>query len=225
MEIKKEYLDQIAKRGHLIVISGPTGSGKHTIVREYMKDHANACYCIQATNREPEKDETDGKDYYFLSISEFERMIRTGQMLEYSYTDNVGYGTPKKAVEDARAAGHNVLLIVDPVSAMNIRALVPDAILIFIIPASFEVLRKQLAETGRYTEEEISKNMDMAEEWIACANVFDYILINDEIDKTVRRITQIVHGSRYSRSSMAEFLRTYINSELHAENKVTSGAL
>lgn len=94
--MKQEYFEKIGEQGQLIVVSGPIGTGKKTVIREYLKAHENARVSISATTREPYPGEEDGKDYWFVSHLEFERMIRTRQMLEYSYVNNYAYGTPGK---------------------------------------------------------------------------------------------------------------------------------
>ena len=225
MSAQNKYFDKIAEYGQLVVVSGPAGTGKQTVISQYLKEHPNACTCVSATTREPREGEVDGKDYYFVSYIEFERMIRTGQMLEYSYISKNGYGTPKKAVEDARKAGHNVILDLDVVGAMRVRTLCPDATLVFILPPSWDELENRLTKSGRYDEETINRLMDMAEEDIACANLYDYIIINEDVSKAVNRFAQIVHGHRYSRTSMESFLNSYIEGEINQRNKAVSEVL
>ena len=223
--MKKEYLDKIAEYGQLIVISGPSGTGKKTVINKYLSEHPNAVRCISATTREKRENEVDGRDYYFLSFSEFERMIRTGGMLEYSYIKNHAYGTPKKAVEDARQAGHNVILELDVVGAIKVKTLCPDATLVFMLPPSWDELEARLAKAGYYDEKVVGELLEMAGEEIACANLYDYVLINDDIDKVVRRLAQIVHGNRYSRNSMKTFLESYIEGEVKPKTQELSRTL
>ena len=223
--MKKEYFDKIAEYGQLIVISGPEGAGKSTVIKKYLSEHPNAMICVSATTREKRDDEVDGKDYYFLSLIEFERMIRTGQMLEYGYFNNNAYGTPKKAVEDARKAGRNVILDVDVVGAMKIKTLCPDATLVFILPPSCDELEARLVKTGYYDEKTVNNLLEIAGEEIECANLYDYVIINDSVDKAVSRFAQIVHGNRYSRNSMKSFLESYIEGEVKPHVKAVSEVL
>ena len=103
--MKKEYLDKIAEYGQLIVVSGPSGVGNKTVLREYLQDHEQACVSVSVTTRRQREHEIDGKDYWFVSVPEFERMVRMGEMLEYTYVNGNAYGTTKKSVEEARAKG------------------------------------------------------------------------------------------------------------------------
>lgn len=172
------------------------------------------CQCYLMTTRRQRKHEIDGKDYWFVSVPEFERMVRMGEMLEYTYVNGNAYGTTKKSVEEARARGKNVILDVDTIGAMKIRALCPDATLIYILPPSWDELKSRLSSTGIYTEEEVNALMEIAEEEISCANSYDYILVNDTISNTLSRFVQIIHSNRYSRNCMKEFLDSYIDGEV-----------
>lgn len=210
----KNYFNMIAHKGQLIIVSGPSGVGKRTVLKQYLSEHPNACTSVSATTRDPRPDEVDGKDYFFLSRIEFERLIHTRQMLEYSNYNRHSYGTPKKAVEDERNAGHNVILDIDVVGAMQVRALCPDATLIFILPPSWEELERRLRNRNTEDEKTIQERLEIAKEEIACAFQYDYIIINDTIEKAVNRFSQIVHGNRYSRNSMKDFLESYIEEEI-----------
>lgn len=141
-------------------------------------------------------------------------LVRMGEMLEYTYVNGNAYGTTKKSVEEARARGKNVILDVDTIGAMKIRALCPDATLIYILPPSWDELKSRLSSTGIYTEEEVNALMEIAEEEISCANSYDYILVNDTISNTLSRFAQIIHSNRYSRNCMKEFLDSYIDGEV-----------
>ncbi|HBA64490.1 MAG TPA: guanylate kinase [Lachnospiraceae bacterium] len=216
MSTEKKYFERIAERGQLIVISGPSGVGKRTIITEYMKEHPNAIKCTSVTTRSPYAHEVDGEDYYFLSHLEFDRMIRSQQMLEYAYYNRNGYGTPKKAVEEAREAGHNVILNLDVTGAMKVRALCPDATLIFIMPPTWEELEERIRTRNTENPDVIADRLLIAQEEVLCAAQYDYILINDTVENTVRRLGQIIHGNRYSSTSMKAFLESYIESELQS---------
>ena len=215
--MQKEYFNKVAEYGQLIVVSGPSGVGKKTIIKEYLKDHPNAVRCTSITTREQRPDEVDGVDYYFVSHEEFNQLVRSNQMLEYGYYRRNGYGTIRNAVEQLRDQGRNVILDIDVVGAMKVRTICPDATLVFLVPPTWEELENRIHNSKFIPEDEIAERLDIAKEEILCAEQYDYVLINDTVEDTVRRLAQIIHGNRYSRSSMKGFLKSYIESEINSE--------
>jgi guanylate kinase len=215
--MQKEYFNKVAEYGQLIVVSGPSGVGKKTVIKEYLKDHPNAIRCTSITTRPQRPDEVEGVDYYFVSHEEFDRLVRSNQMLEWGYYRRNGYGTIRNAVEQLREKGRNVILDIDVIGAMKVRALCPDATLVFLIPPTWEDLETRIHNSKFIPENEIIERLDIAKEEVLCAEQYDYILINDTVEDTVRRLAQIIHGNRYSRSSMKSFLKSYIESEIHSE--------
>ena len=215
--MQKEYFDKVAEYGQLIVVSGPSGVGKRTIIKKYLEDHPNAVRCTSITTRPQGPNEVEGVDYYFVSHEEFDRLVRSNQMLEWGYYRRNGYGTIRNAVEQLRAQGRNVILDIDVIGAMKVRALCPDATLVFLIPPTWEDLETRIHNSKFIPENEIIERLDIAKEEVLCAEQYDYILINDTVEDTVRRLAQIIHGNRYSRSSMKSFLKSYIESEIKSE--------
>ena len=213
----KEYFEKIAEYGQLIVISGPSGVGKRTIIKEYMKQQESAVKCVSVTTRAQKPEEVDGREHYFVSQFEFERMVRSQQLLEYEYYNRNGYGTPRKAVEEQRKQGKNVIVIADVTGAMRIRARCPEATLIFILSPTWEALETRIRERHAGNDEKIEELLSIAQEEILCAEQYDYILINDSVEKTVRRLGQIIHGNRYSKNSMKTFMQSYIKSEIQSD--------
>ena len=213
----KEYFEKIAEYGQLIVISGPSGVGKRTIIKENMKQHESAVKCVSVTTRAQKPEEVDGREHYFVSQFEFERMVRSQQLLEYEYYNRNGYGTPRKAVEEQRKQGKNVIVIADVTGAMRIRARCPEATLIFILSPTWEALETRIRERHAGNDEKIEELLSIAQEEILCAEQYDYILINDSVEKTVRRLGQIIHGNRYSKNSMKTFMQSYIKSEIQSD--------
>lgn len=214
---EKSYFNQIAKRGQLVVISGPRNVGKRSVIQAYLEKHPKACQCITATTRPQGSNEEDGREHYFVTNTEFDRMVRSRQLLDYGYYNRNGYGTPRKAVEEARNAGKNVLLIADVVGAMKIRALCPDATLIFILAPDWNELEARIRKRHAEQPEVIEEHLLSAQEEILCAEQYDYILVNDTVEDTVRRMGQIIHGNRYSRSNMKAFIDSYIESEVKSD--------
>lgn len=217
MNNDKKYFERIAEHGQLVILSGPSGVGKRTVLNGYLAEHPNALTCTSVTTRQPRKGETDGVEHFFVSHLEFDRMVRSKQLLEYGYYNLNGYGTPRKAVEEARNKGHNVLLITDVSGAMRIRALCPDATLIFLLPPTWDDLVERIQNQDILSNPELEQRLYIAQEEIQCAEQYDYILINDTVENTVRRLGQIIHGNRYSRASMKPFMESYLESEIHSE--------
>ena len=215
--MQKDYFNKVAEYGQLIVVSGPSGVGKKTIIKEYLKDHPNAIRCTSITTRPQRPDEVDGVDYYFVSHEEFDQLVRSNQMLEFGYYRRNGYGTIRNAVEQLRTQGRNVILDIDVVGAMKVRTICPDATLVFLIPPTWEELETRIHNSKFIPEDEIAERLEIAKEEVLCAEQYDYILVNDTIEDTVRRLAQIIHGNRYSRSSMKSFLKSYIESEIKSE--------
>lgn len=144
-------------------------------------------------------------------------MVRSQQLLEYEYYNRNGYGTPRKAVEEQRKQGKNVIVIADVTGAMRIRARCPEATLIFILSPTWEALETRIRERHAGNDEKIEELLSIAQEEILCAEQYDYILINDSVEKTVRRLGQIIHGNRYSKNSMKTFMQSYIKSEIQSD--------
>ena len=215
--MQKEYFNKVAEYGQLIVVSGPSGVGKKTIIKEYLKDHPNAVRCTSITTRDQRPDEVDGVDYYFVSHEEFDQLVRSNQMMEFGYYRRNGYGTIRNAVVQLREKGRNVILDLDVVGAMKVRTIFPDATLVFLVPPTWEDLEERIHNSKFIPEDEIAERLEIAKEEVLCAEQYDYILINDTVEATVRRLAQIIHGNRYSRSSMKSFLKGFIESEIDSE--------
>lgn len=185
-------------KGSLIVISGPSGSGKGTILNEfnqkYKDDHM--IYSISATTRSPRQGEENGINYYFISNDEFEHKIADDGFLEYANYCNNYYGTPKKPVMDALNSGIDVMLEIETVGAMKVKKNYPDAILVFILPPSIEELRNRL--TGRGTEDAdvIETRLAAAEIELALANEYDYIIVNDNYEAAASKLNTVVLAQR-----------------------------
>ncbi len=194
------------KKGQLIVVSGPSGVGKGTVLKEYLNSRDGIAYSVSATTRQPRPGEENGIHYYFLSREEFERTAAEGGMLEYASYNGNYYGTPKAPVEQQRNQGNDVVLEIEVQGALQVKKSCPDALLIFVAPPSFEELKNRL--TGRQTEDAktVENRLNIARQELKCAGEYDYIIVNDTVEQAVRRLEQIISANRYNKNNMKEFL-------------------
>lgn len=194
------------KKGQLIVVSGPSGVGKGTVLKEYLNSRDGIAYSVSATTRQPRPGEENGIHYYFLSREEFERTAAEGGMLEYASYNGNYYGTLKAPVEQQRNQGNDVVLEIEVQGALQVKKSCPDALLIFVAPPSFEELKNRL--TGRQTEDAktVENRLNIARQELKCAGEYDYIIVNDTVEQAVRRLEQIISANRYNKNNMKEFL-------------------
>lgn len=184
-------------KGMLIVLSAPSGCGKGTMIAEILR-HPGFFLSVSATTRQPREGEKDGVDYYFTDREGFEELIRTGGVLEYaSYCGNY-YGTPLGKVEEKLGEGLNVLLEIEVEGAMKIKRQRPDALLIFVLPPSMAELRRRLEKRGTETEDVIDRRLAAAAREIEAARNYDYVIVNDDLERAVGDFIGIVNARRHS---------------------------
>lgn len=182
-------------KGKLVVVSGPSGVGKGTIVKRLLKECDNLVLSVSATTRLPREEDTDGVTYYFKTVDEFKSMIENENFLEWAmYNDNY-YGTPAEAVEDIRNKGKNVLLEIEVKGAMNVKQKCPDGIYIFISPPSINALKERLLKRESESEAEINNRVKLAEYELERKDEYDYIVVNDKLDEAVDEIKNIIEGN------------------------------
>lgn len=179
-------------RGMLFVMSGPSGTGKGTICGELLK-REDIFLSVSSTTREIRKGETDGVTYNYTTVEDFKRMIDNGEMLEYAVYNGNYYGTPQKTVEDMLDKGMNVLLEIEPQGALQVKKMIEDANLIFVIPPSMKELKKRLTERGRETEEQIKERLDSAKWEFEQSGKYNYIVVNDDLGRCVDEVCEILH--------------------------------
>lgn len=179
----------------LTVIAGPTAVGKGTVVRELLKQSDNIVLSVSATTREPRRGEVNGVDYFFLSHEEFDQMIAKGQMLEYAIVHGTNkYGTPREPVEAALSAGKEVVLEIDIQGARQVKRAMPEALLIFIAPPSWDELVRRLSLRGTETEDEQARRLETARQELASADEFDAVIINEDIAKCAREVLDLIQA-------------------------------
>ena len=181
--------------GILIVMSGFSGAGKGTIVKSLLEKH-DIFLSISCTTRKPREGEVDGKDYYFVTREEFEKMIREGEMIEWAEYAGNYYGTPKKAVNDRLAEGKDVLLEIEVQGGMQVKKLFPEAVLLFVVPPSADELLNRLRTRGTENESQISLRLEQTVREIEYIKDYDYIVLNDQLDKAVQTVLNIMESQR-----------------------------
>lgn len=180
------------KRGNIIVLSGPSGVGKGTIVKAVMQRYPNLRYSVSATTRAMRPGEQDGVNYFFVSRAQFEDMIQKGELLEYAQYVGNYYGTPEKSVDESLSRGYDVLLEIDVQGALQIRERRPDAILIFIAAPSREELAKRLAGRGDTPPETMQERLAAAEWEYSLAERYDFIIVNDTVERAADAVIEIL---------------------------------
>ena len=184
------------KEGQLIIISGPSGAGKGTIVGEVIKKDKNIWLSISATSRKPRGSEKDGVNYYFLEKEDFEEKIKNNYFLEYAEYAGNYYGTPKEKITEKLSKGLDVILEIEIQGAMKIKELVPEALFIFIMPPSEKELLKRLK--GRKTEEKekIIERFNIAYREINEVTKYNYVVVNDVLDEAVNKVLSIITAEK-----------------------------
>ncbi|WP_116131690.1 guanylate kinase [Tropicimonas sp. IMCC34043] len=189
------------RRGLLIILSSPSGAGKSTLARRLMEWDPSLSFSISATTRTPRPGETDGKEYHFLGVDAFKKMVANGEMLEHAHVFGNFYGSPVGPVREAIEAGRDVLFDVDWQGAQQIRTseLGGHTLSIFILPPSITELRRRLISRGQDAPEVISKRMQKSWDEISHWDSYDYVLINEDLEATFERLVSIVKAERMRR--------------------------
>lgn len=194
------------RRGILIVVSGFAGSGKGTLMKELLAQYDNYALSISATTRQPRGTEVHGKEYFFKSVEEFEKMIAEGELIEYAnYVGNY-YGTPKAYVEEQLASGKDVILEIEIQGALKVKEKFPETLLLFVTPPSAATLKERLIGRGTETMEVVEKRMSRAAEEAEGLASYDYILINDDLQVCVEQMHHIIQSEHYRTSRNVEFM-------------------
>lgn len=193
-------------KGLVIVVSAPSGGGKGTILKELFKRNTNMKFSVSATTRNPRPGEVDGQSYYFTDKKHFEELIAEGKMLEHAEYCGNYYGTPKEPIEKAVAEGYDIVLEIEVQGGAQIKKKIPDCVSVFITPPSMKVLERRLRNRGTETDEVIKNRLNTALQEIPRAKDYDYIVVNDELEKAVDEIEAIIKAEklRYERNKNLE---------------------
>ena len=194
-------MKQKIEPGVLIIVSAPSGCGKSTVVHALMEQRDKLRFSVSATTRAPREGEVDGVDYFFVSRERFQQMVDEGAFLEHAeYVGNC-YGTPRAPVEQQLAEGYDVYLDIDVQGAMQVKALRPETLMIFLMPPSMEELERRLTKRGNNSPEEIKGRLEAAEREFALRDRFDYVVVNDVVDRAVAEISGLIDAQKRKRKT------------------------
>jgi guanylate kinase len=189
-------ISHAASRGTLFVVSSPSGGGKGTIIRHVLAVVDNLRYSVSYTTRAPRLGEVDGREYFFINRETFAEMVAAGEFLEWACVHGNLYGTAKNQIIEETAAGADLILEVDVQGAASVRQLLMDSVSVFILPPSYDVLRQRLIARGTDSPEELELRLRNAPEELKQYSAFDYVIINDEIDRAVGQLASIIKAER-----------------------------
>jgi guanylate kinase len=183
-------------RGTLFVVSSPSGGGKGTIIRHVLDVVEDLSYSVSYTTRAPRQSEVNGREYFFVSRETFDDMVAAGEFLEWACVHGNFYGTSKKQIIEETASGSDIILEVDVQGAASVRQLLMDSVSIFILPPSYEVLRRRLVARGTDSPEQLEVRLQNAPAELKQYSSFDYVIINDEIDRACAQLASIIYSER-----------------------------
>lgn len=183
-------------RGTLFVVSSPSGGGKGTLIRRVLEVVDNLSYSVSYTTRGPRANEVNGREYFFVDRTTFDEMIADGEFLEWACVHGNFYGTSKRQIAEKTAAGIDIILEVDVQGAASVRQLLMDSVSVFILPPSFEVLKQRLCARGTDSAEELELRLRNAPDELSQYSAFDYVIINDEVERAVSQLASIIYAER-----------------------------
>jgi guanylate kinase len=194
-QLREEFMksEHAVKPGKLIVLSGPGGVGKSTFAKK-VREAGEFWVSVSATTRKARTNEVHGHDYYFVDDEEFSRMINAGEFLEWAEFAGNRYGTPQEQVEHALLLGKNVLLEIEIAGAKQVKAHLPQSILVFLEPPTWEELVARLEGRGTDSPERRAERLELAQEELAAATFFDVVLINDQVESVVGKLVELSHN-------------------------------
>ena len=206
------------KRGILIVVSGFSGAGKGTLMKALLNKYDNYALSISATTRNPREGEVDGREYFFKTTEDFEKMIAQDELIEYAKYVNNYYGTPRAYVEEQLESGKDVILEIEIQGALKVKEKFPETLLLFVTPPNAAILKGRLIGRGTETMEVIESRMQRAAEEAEGMEAYDYLIINDDLDVCVKEMHDIIVGEHRRTFRNKEFMNQ-IKAELQGNVK------
>ncbi len=199
------------QRGLLLAVAAPSGAGKTTLCVQMTERFSRLRYAISYTTRRPREGEQDGEHYHFVDTGRFDEMIKAGDFLEWAEVHGNFYGTPKAEVNQMRDEGIDVLLDLDVQGVATIKEMGVDGVFCLILPPSFDELRARLTSRGKDTEDEIDRRMTIAVKEVARIDLFDYVIINDDLEESSRTLESVIRAAHARRTGLDEdwFRRTF----------------
>ncbi|MGN1371934.1 MAG: guanylate kinase [Candidatus Coprovivens sp.] len=198
------------ERGSLIVVSGPSGCGKGTVIQEFLKSYNEAWLSISCTSREPRPGDIPNESYFFISREEFEEKIKKDEFLEYAEYNGNYYGTPKEHIEEKLTRGIDVILEIEVQGALKVKEIVPEAICIFIMPPSMKELKKRLVGRGTESKEKVLSRFKTAYQEINNVTKYNYVVTNDDVESAVLKMSAILLSEKCRVDRIEE---VYLNNE------------
>jgi guanylate kinase len=192
------------REGILFIVSGPSGGGKTSLVKEALKTFKNLSFSVSVTTRKPREGEVDGKDYAFVSEAEFREMIKKGKFAEYASVHGHLYGTPLEELENARKSGVDMILDIDIQGARQIKEKYGAGVFCFVLPSSFGILKERLIERGSEKSGDLEKRLSEAKREMEEINNYDYIIINDSFNEAFDCLSAVIKSARCEYSRAAE---------------------
>jgi guanylate kinase len=198
------------QQNNIFIISAPSGSGKTTLIDLLLSENPSLLFSISHTTRPPRPGEQHGVEYFFVNEDEFRKMIQEDRFLEWANVHGHFYGTSREMVERAKRENRDLILDIDVQGAAQVREKMPDAISIFILPPSFEALKKRLLARQKDTEEVMMKRLENARKEILRFGDFDYIIINDDLHTASKRLSGIIHSTESKRELQTDRLNSIL---------------
>jgi guanylate kinase len=189
-------LSTVSGRGMLVVVSSPSGGGKGTLIRRALKSVPNLGYSVSFTTRAAREGEVDGRDYFFVSVEEFQEKIEAGDFLEWAKVHGNLYGTSYAQIQRELIEGHDIILEIDVQGAASVHRLVDDAVSIFILPPTFEILRARLEGRGSERPDDLALRLKNSRGEVEHYREFQYVIINDDADRAAAQLSSIIYAER-----------------------------